>query len=76
VVEWVLLAAAAVLATAGGALAAALLAGPLGAPFRVVWIGAAVLMFGVPGAGALGKMRREDREWREKSRPENHESHV
>ncbi|GMV06681.1 MAG: hypothetical protein AMXMBFR53_29560 [Gemmatimonadota bacterium] len=76
VAEWVLLLAAALFAVVGGALVAGLLSGPLGVPFRLAWLVAAAVMFGVPGLLALRKMRREDREWRERSRPENDETHV
>lgn len=74
--EWILLGASMFLAILGGGLLALLLAGPLGVPFRVAWTVASVLMFGVPGLLALRKMRREDREFREKSLTENGESHV
>lgn len=77
ILEWVILAGMAVVATAGGALVAFVLSGPAGLPFRWVWVGASVLMFGVPGAAALRRMRKEERAWREKSTIDsNHGSHV
>ena len=75
VLEWVLLAATAGLATLGGALVAALVAAPLGVSFRTAWVVASVLMFAVPGALALRKMRQEDRALREKLSTENDGSH-
>lgn len=75
--EWVILGGLAVLAAVGGALAAALFAGPLGLPFRYLWIGASLVMFAVPGVLALRKMKREERVWREKSETDTNDgSHV
>ena len=61
VLEWVIFAAAAVLAVVGGALVALLLAGPLGLPFRTTWLVASVVLFVIPGTIALITMRREER---------------
>ena len=73
--EWGLLGVTAVLAALGGALVAALLSGPLGVSFRGAWVVASVLMFAVPGALALRKMREEERALREKLSTENEGSH-
>ena len=62
ILEWVILTGVAVLATVGGWLIALVLSTAVGLPFRPVWIVAALLLFGIPGAIALRRLRREDRE--------------
>jgi hypothetical protein len=59
--EWTILFGAALLALAGGAIAALLLAELLGLPFRIVWIGASLALFGGPALGYLIRERRTDR---------------
>jgi len=59
--EWALLVGAVALALVGGALVAALLATPLGVPFRLLWVGASLLFFVAPGAVALRRARQEER---------------
>lgn len=51
--EWVILAGAAAMAILGGALAGFILQELLGAPFRIVWIVGALLLFAVPGWAVL-----------------------
>lgn len=55
--EWVALALAAALATAGGGAVAWLLAPILGVSTRTLWVVASLLMFGVPGWAALRRRR-------------------
>lgn len=76
ILEWVILAATALLATVGGAVLALLLAEPLGVSFRVLWVVASLLLFVVPGAVAL--RRAKGTEARKKKRPsaENERFHV
>lgn len=62
VLEWVILAGAVVFAVIGGWVVAVLLGTAAGLPFTPVWIGASLLLFGVPGALALRQTRREERE--------------
>ena len=62
VLEWVILSGAILLALAGGALVALLLSVPFGFPFGITWIAASLLLFGIPGAVALRRIRREERE--------------
>lgn len=64
--EWVILAGAALVATGGGALVAVLFKDLMGLPFRPTWIGSAVLLFVVPGSVALHKVRKEEKDWRER----------
>lgn len=59
--EWALLVGAAALALVGGALAAAVLATSLGVSFRLLWAGASLLFFVVPGGLALRRARKEER---------------
>ena len=58
VLEWILLAAAAVASLAGGWLAALLGRSALGLPFRATWMIASLLLFLIPGAMALLAERR------------------
>ena len=67
ILEWVILAGAGVLAAAGGALVAWMLATPLGWPFRTTWVVASLLLFGVPGLVAMRRLRRDERLRREKN---------
>jgi len=62
ILEWVILTGVAVLSVVGGWLVALVLSTAVGLPFRPVWIVAAVLLFGVPGAIAWRRTRREDQE--------------
>lgn len=62
ILEWVIFVAGAALATLGGALAAWLLSPIAGWSFRWTWIGASLLLFVVPGAIAVVKIKREERE--------------
>jgi len=61
ILEWVIFAAGAGLATAGGALVAWMASGLWGWGFRSVWIGASLLLFVVPGGIAVAKIKREER---------------
>jgi uncharacterized membrane protein len=61
ILEWVIFAVGAGLATAGGALVAWLASGLWGWDFRSVWIGASLLLFVVPGGMAVAKIKREER---------------
>ena len=61
VLEWVILLAAALLASPGGA-AVAWMLGPTSAwDFRSTWIGASLVLFVVPGTIAIVRSRREER---------------
>jgi uncharacterized membrane protein len=64
--EWVIMAGAGVAAAVGGALLALLLGLTVGLPFRITWIVASLLLFIIPGWLALRKVKKEDRERREK----------
>jgi uncharacterized membrane protein len=59
--EWVIFAVGAVLATLGGAFIAWMLSTLGGWNFRFVWIGASLLLFVVPGTMAIVRIRREER---------------
>lgn len=60
VLEYLILLAALLLSLAGGALAAWVLEVALGAPFRISWAAASLLLFIVPGAFVyLRELRRE-----------------
>ncbi|MEX2048176.1 MAG: hypothetical protein WEB90_01215 [Gemmatimonadota bacterium] len=61
VLEWVILAAAAVLATVGGLVVAMLFVGRSGEGFRSTWIVAALLLLIVPGVIALVRQRMDER---------------
>lgn len=65
VLEWVILAGAGGMAVLGGALVAWLLADPLGLAFRPTWLVASLVLFGVPGAIALRRIKKEERDWLE-----------
>lgn len=69
VLEWVILAAAVVVALLGGGLIAALVGGSLGVGSRVVWAVASLLLFGVPAVVAVRRMREEERASRERLAP-------
>lgn len=62
VLEWVILAGGALLAAAGGALIAWMLAGSTGWSFGGVWMGASLALFVVPGTIAIIQLKRADRE--------------
>lgn len=64
------------LALAGGALVAALLATPLGVSFRLLWVGASLLLFVVPGGLALRRARQEERSVRPSTLNSTEESDV
>jgi len=66
VLEWVILFGAAVLSAAAGALVALMVARPLGLPYRMTWIVASLLIFGVPGWLAVRRAKREDEAFRER----------
>jgi len=68
ILEWVMLAGAVVLSLVGGALVALLLETSVGLSFRPTWVVASLLLFGVPGVIAMKRMRRDEREMREKIR--------
>ncbi len=62
ILEWVMIAGAVLLSLLGGWVVAVVLEATLDLPLRPVWIGASLLLFGVPGAMTIGRIRREDRE--------------
>jgi uncharacterized membrane protein len=74
--EWALLGGAVAVALVGGALLAALLAAPLGVPFRVLWVGASIVMLVVPGGLALRRAKQEERGVRPLTLNETGESDV
>ena len=59
--EWLVFAAMAGLALAGGAVVAWILPGVAGWDFRSTWIGASLVLFIVPGTIAIVKIRRDAR---------------
>jgi len=61
--EWVMIGGALLLAVLGGWVVAVVLNTTLHLPFRPTWIGGSLLLFGVPGAMTIRRIRREDREW-------------
>lgn len=61
ILEWVILFAGVGLAMLGGAVVAWIFAGMAGWDFRTTWIGASIVLFVVPGAVAVIKIRREER---------------
>lgn len=60
--EYALLAGAALLALAGGFLAALFLREELGFPLRLTWAVCTVLLFVLPGAAVLGREKLKGRE--------------
>lgn len=62
VLEWVILAVTASLAIGGGALVALLLERGTGLAFRATWIVTSLILFIVPGAVVLWRLRKEDLE--------------
>lgn len=64
--EWVLLGGIAVLSAVGGFLVALILSSPLGFGFRPTWVVASLLLFGVPGAIAVRRIRKDERDVRER----------
>jgi uncharacterized membrane protein len=62
ILEWVILTGVAVLSTVGGWMVALVLSTAVGLPFRPVWIIAALLLFGIPGAIVWRRIRRQDQE--------------
>jgi len=61
--EWVMIGGALLLSVLGGWVVAVVLDTTLDLPFRPTWIGGSLLLFGVPGAMTIRRIRREDREW-------------
>jgi uncharacterized membrane protein len=61
VLEWVILAAAAVLETVGGLVVAVLFVGRSEERFRSTWIVASLLLLIVPGVIALARQRMDER---------------
>ncbi len=66
VLEHVFLMVAAGAALLAGLLVAWLLSQSVGAPFRLTWAVSALLMFLLPAGISWIRVRREEREWREK----------
>ncbi len=60
VLEYVMLALAAVAALLGGAMAAWLLRAGLGVPFRLGWTISSVLLFALPGLAVWGREARKE----------------
>lgn len=70
ILEYLILGAAAALATAAGAATAWVLSATLDAPFRLSWLVSSILFFGIPGALVYGRevlsaRRRDEDEKRE-----------
>lgn len=55
ILEYLILGAAAALATAAGAATAWVLSATLDAPFRLSWLVSSILFFGIPGALVYGR---------------------
>ena len=66
--EWVILAVAAGLAIAGGALLAWLVTEPSGLSFRLVWLITSMLLFVVPGTFVIVQFKKEERTRRRESK--------
>lgn len=62
VLEWVMLGVATALAIGGGMLVALLISGRSHPMFRTIWLITSLVLFVVPGAVALARWRREERE--------------
>jgi len=60
--EWLILAVTAALAVGGGGLVALLVVGRSGTAFRGTWIATSLLLLIVPGALALARARRDERQ--------------
>jgi enoyl-CoA hydratase/carnithine racemase len=69
--EWVVLAAAVGLAVGGGAAVALLLAHGSPVAFRATWVVTSLILFIVPGAVVLLRLRREQAERGSSSEPED-----
>ena len=67
VLEWVIFAGAMVLAIAGGAVVAWLIAPTVGFSFRPIWAVMSVLLFVVPGVIAITRMRKDESDARRKT---------
>ena len=63
ILEWVIIGGALLVAVVGGWVVALVLNATVALPFRPTWIGGSLLLFGVPGAMTIRRIRREDREW-------------
>jgi uncharacterized membrane protein YqjE len=59
VLEWLILGGAAALAIGGGALVAMILVGRASPAFRMTWMVTSVVLFVLPGAVALVRLRKE-----------------
>ena len=68
VLEWVILTGAMVLAMAGGAAVAWLMAPTVGLGFRPIWAVISVSLFVVPGVIVIMRMRKDERDTRAKIR--------
>lgn len=70
ILEWVILAAAMLLAIGGGAAVAWLVAPTLSFGFRPIWAVMSLLLFVVPGVIAIRRMRKDERDARAKTQSE------
>mgnify|MGYP001038249658 CR=1 FL=1 len=75
ILEWVMIGGALILALLGGALVALVLDGMVPWGFRAVWAAASLLLFGLPAAVTLIRVRREEARIREKLNESNDENH-
>lgn len=73
--EWVILVGAALMAATGGFFVGLLASAALGWPFRPTWVVASLVLFGVPGAIAVRRVRRDEREIRAKIDELNKKAH-
>lgn len=64
ILEWVIIAGAMLLATAGGALVAWVIGDSSGFGFRPTWVVVSLFLFVVPGSIALFRLRRDAATWR------------
>jgi uncharacterized membrane protein len=62
--EWIIFLCAVFIATLGGAVVAWLIGEPSGFGFRPTWVAASLVLFVVPGAIALYRLRRDAESWR------------
>ena len=67
ILEWLILGGAMVLAIAGGAAVAWLIAPTLAFGFRPIWAVMSLLLFVVPGVIAMRRMRKDERDARAKT---------
>ena len=74
ILEWVILAAAVAVSLMGGGVVALIVGTSTGLDVRLTWALASLLLFGIPAAVVLRRMREEERASRERLRPPTDEN--